>query len=97
MAAHIIATVNVTDGEAFGRYVKAIAGLQERFGGEYLVRGAVADMLEGEASPGERVVVLRFPTEQQARGFIASPEYQAGKLLRSGAATLQMRLLVDAA
>lgn len=97
MAAYIVATVVVTDPLKFGDYAKAIAGLSERHGGEYLVRGKVAEVLEGEVDPDERVVVSRFPTVEAARAYAQSPEYRAAVLLREGAALVQMRLLVDPA
>ncbi len=95
MAAYIVATVNVTDPVRFADYVKAIAGLSEKHGGEYVVRGKVFEVLEGEVDPAERVVVSRFPTAEAARGYVRSAEYTAGAALREGAGTVESRLLVD--
>jgi uncharacterized protein (DUF1330 family) len=97
MAAYIVATVTITDAAKFGEYVKAIAGLSEKHGGEYLVRGKVAEVLEGDVDPDERVVVSRFPDAQSAIGYAKSPEYLAGKALREGGGTVQTRLIVDPA
>lgn len=97
MAAYIVATVTITDPVKFGDYAKAIAGLSEKHGGEYLVRGKIAEVFEGDVNPDERVVVTRFPTAEAARAYIQSPEYQAGAALRIGAASVQNRLLVDPA
>ena len=95
MAAYLVSTVRISDAEKFAGYAKAIAGLSERFGGEYLVRGKVADVLEGESDANERVVVSRFPDADSARAYLASPEYQAGAALRQGAAEVETRLLID--
>jgi uncharacterized protein (DUF1330 family) len=97
MAAYIVSTVNITDAEKFAAYVKAVAGLSERFGGEYLLRGKIAEALEGDIDPEERVVVSRFPNAEAARAFIGSSAYQAGKRLRVGAGEVRSRLLVDPA
>lgn len=97
MAAYIVATVRVADPVKFGAYVQAIAGVSEAHGGEYLVRGKVAEVLEGDVDPDERVVVSRFPTADAARAYVASPEYQAGKKLREGAGVVETRLLIDPA
>lgn len=98
MAAYIVATVRVTDPAKFGLYVQAIAGLAEKFGGEYVVRGKVAEVLEGaDDLIDERVVVCRFPDADAARNYISSPEYQSGKAERIGAGTVDNRLLVDPA
>lgn len=95
MAAYIVATVRIRDAERFAAYGRSIAGLSERYGGEPLVRGAVAEVLEGGGLTGERVVVSRFPDADAARRYIASPQYQAARREREGAADVVMRLLVD--
>jgi uncharacterized protein (DUF1330 family) len=97
MAAYIVATVNITDRVKFGDYVKAIAGLSEKHGGEYIVRGKIAEVLEGDIDPGELVVVSRFPSAEAALAYAKSSEYAAGKALREGAGTVVSRLLVDPA
>lgn len=97
MAAYIVATVRITDADRFADYAKGISGLSERFGGEAIVKGAVAELLEGHSESGERVVVSRYPDADAARAYIASAEYQAAAALRAGAAEVTMRLLVDPA
>lgn len=96
MAAFIVTTVRITDASSFRRYSDAIEGLNDRFGGEYLIRGSVSEVLEGDSDRDVRLVVLRFDDESSARSFIASDEYQAAKALRAGAAELTMRLVVSA-
>lgn len=93
MTAHIVATVSISDPQAFARYALAIEGLAEAHGGDYLVRGKVSEALEGDVDTQERVVVLRFPDGEAARGFVHSAEYQAARQHRIGAATLAMRLI----
>jgi uncharacterized protein (DUF1330 family) len=95
MAAYIVATVRITDPVKFGAYVKAIAGLSERHCGEYIVRGKVVEVLEGDVDPQELVIVSRFPTAAAARGYAKSPEYLAGAALRQAAGFVESRLLVD--
>lgn len=97
MAAYIVATVRVFDADKFAQYGKGIAGLSEQFGGESVAKGPVAEWLEGEPYPGERVVVSRYPDAEAARAYIASAQYQAAAALRAGAGEVVMRLLVDPA
>lgn len=97
MAAYIVATVTISDAEKFALYGKAIAGLAEQFGGEYVVRGPVADVIEGEVAANERIVVVRFPDAASARAYVTAPAYLAGKAAREGGADVKMRLLVDPA
>lgn len=93
MPAFLVATVTITDPDKFSLYSKAIAGLSEEFGGEYIVRGSITEVLEGAVAPDQRVVVSRFPNAQAARDYIHSPRYQAGVALREGAGTVEMRLI----
>lgn len=93
MPAFIVATVRISDPEQFALYVKGIAGLGERFGGEPLVRGQVSEVLEGDGMVGERVIVSRYPDADSARAYIRSAEYQAAATLRVGAAEVVMRLI----
>lgn len=93
MPAFIVATVAITNPEAFGRYARAIDGLAEQFGGRYVLRGPVSEMLEGDGKAGERVVVLEFADVDAARAFYTSDTYQAAKAHRDGAASLVMRLV----
>lgn len=84
MAAYIVATVRVHDREKFAEYLKAVAGVAETFGGEYVLRGKVAQVLEGDVDPAELVVVLRFADADAARAYVNSPQYLAGKAHRTG-------------
>jgi uncharacterized protein (DUF1330 family) len=93
MPAFIVATVTITDPERFAAYGRAIAGLSERFGGEAVVKGPVAAVLEGAGEVGERVVVTRFPDAAAARAYISSDTYRAAAAQREGAATVTMRLI----
>ena len=93
MASYLIATVNITDPGSFAKYLQGIVGLSERFGGEAVVRGQVSEVLEGEAPEGLRVIVSRYPDSASARAYLASPEYQAAKAHRVGAAEVSMLLL----
>jgi len=93
MSAFIVATVHISNPDAFGLYAKGIAGLCEQYDGEYVVRGAVTDVFEGDSVVGERVVIIRFPTGDKARAFINSTEYQSAKQHRIGAADVVMRLI----
>jgi len=93
--AYIVATVRVHDRAKFGAYVQAVAGVAESFGGEYLLRGAVAEVLEGDVDPSELVVVLRFPDADSARAYVNSPQYLAGKAHRlDGGGVVESRLLL---
>lgn len=95
MAGFIIATVTITNPEAFGRYAATIAGLAEKYGGEQVFKGGVLEVLEGNSPRNERIVVTRFPDTDAARAYLNDPVYKIGKQQRLGAAHVQIRLCED--
>ena len=74
MAAYVIAEVEVTDPALYEDYRKQVAATVAKHGGRFIVRGGKVEPLEGGWAP-ERLVVLEFPTMQQALGWYRSPEY----------------------
>lgn len=95
MACYIVATVRILDAERFGAYAAAVSGLAESFGAQAVLKGAVTEVLEGPGVVGERVVVSRFDTPEQARAYIESSAYRDAQLLRQGAADVVMRLITQ--
>ncbi len=89
MAAYIIAQVEVTDPDRFGEYAKLAPIAAEKYGGRFLARGGETALLEGNWNP-PRVVIVEFPSLEQAKRFYDSPEYQQAKQARSGAANMKM-------
>ena len=89
--AYIIAQATVSNPEQYEGY-KALAGAAvAKYGGKYIVRGGATHLLEGDWAP-PRLVILEFASIEQARRFYDSPEYQAARQQRQGAA--QMNMLV---
>jgi uncharacterized protein (DUF1330 family) len=81
MAAYVIANVNVQDPESFEEYRKQVPETIARYGGRYLVRGGQHEALEGAWRP-TRLVLLEFPSLEQARRWYDGEEYRAPKALR---------------
>ena len=84
MTAYILARVAVRDWDRYRQYMAHTPRVIARFGGRFLVRGGETAILEG-ADDGLRVVLIEFPSFDQAKAFHASPEYAAVKALREGA------------
>lgn len=87
MPAYLITQIKVTDPAQYEEYKKAVPAAISRYGGRYLVRGGEVEVMEG-SHDGRRLVMLEFPTMEDIRAWWASPEYQAAKKLREGAATM---------
>ncbi len=88
MSAYLIVNLDVHDAEAYEEYKSGAAGLVERHGGEYLVRGGDFDVLEGNWTPS-RLVVLRFPSRAALDAFYADPEYAPLMAIRHSSATTE--------
>lgn len=85
-AGYVIAQINVTDPEAYQGYIPMVQPTIERFGGEFLVRGGKAESHEG-TPPGDRNVVIRFPSYQAARDWHHSKTCAPAKAVRMFAST----------
>jgi uncharacterized protein (DUF1330 family) len=73
MAAYVIGEIEVTDPVAYQEYGKQVLATIQKFGGKFVVRGGKAEALEGAAP--KRIVVLEFPTIEQAKNWHRSAEY----------------------
>lgn len=74
MPALWIATVDVTDEEAYGAYVKVASVVIPDHGGTFIARGGRYVQLEGRERA--RNVVARFPTLEDAQAAYDDPRYQ---------------------
>jgi uncharacterized protein (DUF1330 family) len=81
MAAYFIVEVEVTDTAGFEDYRQRVPASIAKFGGRYLVRGGRVETIEGDWAP-TRVVVLEFPSVEQAKRWWGSEEYSPLKALR---------------
>ena len=93
MAAYLIARVEVTNPEAYENYKKLAAEAIAKYDGRYLARGGNMETLEGDEE-SRRVVIVVFPTLEQAKTFYNSPEYAEAKAAREGGAKGQF-VIVD--
>ena len=91
-SAYILANVDVTDPTQYEQYKKLSSHAMQVHGAEVCVRGGAVQVLEGDWSP-KRAVLLKFPSVDQAKAFYDSPEYQAAKESRQGAAVMRMVLI----
>jgi uncharacterized protein (DUF1330 family) len=81
MPAYAIVNVTIKDSERYPDYVRQVPATLEPYGGRFLARGGAVHVAEGEWRPG-RLVVIEFPTMEQARAWYDSPEYGPARALR---------------
>lgn len=89
MPAFVIVDIDVHDPVRYEEYKKLAAPTVTAYGGKYIVRGGKAETLEGDWSP-KRLVVLEFPSVEQAKAWLNSPEYSPVRKIRHATATSQM-------
>lgn len=92
-AGYVIAQITVTDPQAYPRYVAMVGPIVEKFGGEFLVRGGRCESYEG-TPPGDRNVVIRFPSFDAAQAWYHSEDYAEARALRM-AASSSVRTIVE--
>lgn len=73
-AAYVIGEIEVTDPATYEDYRRQVAAVATKYGGKFVVRGGKVETLEGGWSP-KRIVVLEFPSLEQAQKWYRSPEY----------------------
>jgi len=75
-----VSEFEVTDAEKIRPYSAQVESTFVPFGGRWVVRGGQVKSLEGE--PTKRVVVIAFPSLEQAQAWYDSPAYGAIRPIR---------------
>ncbi|MBB5447444.1 MULTISPECIES: DUF1330 domain-containing protein [unclassified Paraburkholderia] len=93
---YLVAHVNITDAAAYAIYSKAAGEAIASFSTKHVAPKIVAvsgkhEHLEGGTHT--KHMVIEFDSFADAKAFYESPEYQAAKALRAGAATGNFVLL----
>jgi len=86
MPAYMIARVEVKDLENFKKYAEGAGVATAKFGGKYLARGGELVGLENHEDDGKRVVIIEFPSLDDAKAWYNSAEYQEARKHRENAA-----------
>lgn len=81
MTAYVIVDIEVTNPEGYAEYKNLAPAAVALYGGKYIARGGQAETLEGDWQP-KRLVILEFPSIEQAKAWLHSPEYAPARALR---------------
>jgi uncharacterized protein (DUF1330 family) len=92
MSAYVIVELNITDPDQYAEYRKLVPATIEKYGGRFVVRGGTVETKEGGWSPS-RIVVLEFPSMDQARKWYHSPEYAPALAMRLKSANAKLILV----
>ncbi|MEP6839939.1 MAG: DUF1330 domain-containing protein [Bradyrhizobium sp.] len=75
MKAYLVLDFSINNFAGFKRYIAEIPAHISRHGGKYIVQGVPPTPVEGDWTP-ERMVILEFPTRENAETFLRDPEIQ---------------------
>lgn len=81
MTAYVIVDIEVTNPEGYAEYKNLAPAAVALYGGKYIARGGQTETLEGDWQP-KRLVILEFPSFEQAKAWLNSPEYAPARALR---------------
>jgi steroid delta-isomerase-like uncharacterized protein len=93
MPAYSITEVEVLDEAAAARYAEIAGASVARYGGRFLVLAASPEVVEGDADPRERIVLLQFPSTADLRTWYDSTEYAPGRELAAAALRRRLRFV----
>lgn len=76
MAAYLVVDSILTNPELYEQYKLKAKPIAEKYGGEYLARGGKLSVQEDALWSPTRMVLVKFPSFEQAEAFYQSAEYQ---------------------
>src|SRR5215469_17195186 len=97
MPAYIAFLMDIRDHAAFSGYARAAAPTYGAFRGHIALRGPIVGVIEGDLAvePDTRLVVLEFPSLEDARAWWESDEYRPLVGLRRPPVADSRAFLVD--
>lgn len=86
-----MAMVDITDPDAYPKYVAANKAAFDKYNAKFLVRGGQSTRPEGPA--GSRHVIIEFDSYDTALACYNSPEYQYALTLRQAASEARIAII----
>lgn len=93
MKAHLVLDLTIHDLNRFMEYINKIPDFIKKHNGKYIVKGVEPEVMEGNWQP-ERVVIIEFPSNADAKSFLNDPDAQGLFALRHETTTSKL-ILVD--
>jgi uncharacterized protein (DUF1330 family) len=91
--AYLVLDLSINDFAGFKRYIAEIPAHISKHAGKYIVQGAPPTPVEGDWTP-ERMVIIEFPSRQNAEAFLSDPDIQDLFKVRQKTTTSRL-VLVD--
>ena len=93
MSAYIIGQVRVTDASWVEEYVGRIIPILEKYGAKYIARSFDAEKFEGEEKVADAVVIVEFPSVEQAKAWYSDPDYAPLIDIRQAGSSAELTLV----
>ena len=90
----VLANLVVQDAAEYRKYEKGFFPLLKRHGGEFVTFDDEPLHFEGQAPRPGRMIIFKFPSEQQARDWYADADYQALSEYRRAGTHLEFLTMV---
>jgi uncharacterized protein (DUF1330 family) len=85
MPGYVVLSVEVLDADRYREYARLGAPTVAQYDGRYLVRGGQVERRDGNWEP-KRLVIIEFPSVDEAKRWWDSPEYAPARQLREACA-----------
>ena len=81
MPGFVIFNIEIKKPEEYKKYVEKVTPIAKKFGGEYIVRGGEAKVIEGVWTY-PRTIIIKFPSYEKSVEWYSSEEYKPIKQIR---------------
>ena len=73
MKGYVVTNFTINDLETFKKYISRVGETVEKYNGKFLVRGPIANVIEG--SPYKFLAIVEFNSKKEAETWFHSEEY----------------------
>ena len=92
MNAYLVLDLTIHDLASFNEYIQKIPKFIKKHLGKYIVQGVEPEIKEGNWEP-ERVVIIEFPSKDNANSFLQDPDAQELFKIRHNSTTSKLILV----
>ena len=92
MSAYLIADVEVTDEDVYAQFRERMTPTLEAYSGKFIARGGEIGVIEGSWNPN-RLAIVAFDSMEQARAWLASPEFKELNDIRTSSSNINLVLV----
>ncbi len=92
MSAYLIADVEVTDEDVYAQFRERMTPTLEAYSGKFIARGGEIGVIEGSWNPN-RLAIVAFDSIEQARAWLASPEFKELNDIRTSSSNINLVLV----